>query len=277
MKAQSINRYEADARVLPLGSTGRFCFMVLLVVVGVTSGGCLGPGDLSRVQTTSDQPRAGNVYLLRGFLGIWSSGIDTIGHDLSEQGVRASVYQNEQAQKVTQAVVAHYEDFKDHEPLVLVGHSWGADNCIKLAHALDKVGVPVDLMVLIDPVTPDPIPGNVKRCYNIYQSNGMWDKIPYFRGMPVRPEEGSAGFVLNSNIRTDRTDLLLPDTDHYNIEKNPKVQQEVLKLVLTACPPREQWTQTHQSTHSSTPLMAGDQGSGPGGTGYGASAARWNR
>ena len=28
------------------------------------------PGDISRVQTTSDHPLVGNVYLLRGFLGL---------------------------------------------------------------------------------------------------------------------------------------------------------------------------------------------------------------
>src|SRR4051794_14848153 len=68
---------------------------VVAILIGLISPGCtksMMPGDLNRIQVYSDQPRAGNVYLLRGFIGIWSYGIDGIGKEINESGVRANVY-----------------------------------------------------------------------------------------------------------------------------------------------------------------------------------------
>src|SRR6266571_8998783 len=80
------------------------------------------PGDVSRVQTTSDQPYAGNVYLLRGFIGIWSYGVDHIGQKINAAGVRASVFQEDQWQSVTDTIIQKYATALHHEPLVLIGH-----------------------------------------------------------------------------------------------------------------------------------------------------------
>src|SRR5579859_8022880 len=101
-------------------NTGGFgCIVILLTLLA--SVGCsnksMMPGDLGRIQTFSDQPRAGNVYLLRGFIGIWSYGIDGIGQEINESGVRANVYRCEQWREVTDAIVAKYKGQKDYEPL----------------------------------------------------------------------------------------------------------------------------------------------------------------
>ena len=67
----------------------------------------------------------------------------------------------------------------DGEPLVLVGHSWGADDQVRVAEMLGQNGIQVDLLVLIDPVTPPLVPPNVKRCYCIYKSHPVTDAVPF--------------------------------------------------------------------------------------------------
>ncbi len=209
---------------------GRLAILLVLFSVGCTKS--MIRGDLNRIQPYSDQPRAGNVYLLRGFIGIWSYGIDGIGREINESGVRANVYRCEQWREVTAAILAKYKDQKASEPLVIVAHSWGADHALDMAHALEAAHISIDLIVTLDPVTPPKVPGNVKWCYNIYQTNGAWDKIPFFRGVALQAVNGSTGLLQNLNIRADRTDLLEPNTDHYNIEKNQKIHREVIAQVL---------------------------------------------
>ena len=223
--------------------------IIAIVFAAGLAGGCnsasMKPGDLSLVQTFSEQPRAGNVYLLRGFIGIWSTGIDQLGEEINHSGIRAHVYRCEQWRELTEAIVEKYKDQKTFEPLIIVGHSWGADHALDLAHELEAAHIPVDLVVTLDPVTPPTVPANVKWCHNVFQTNGIWQGIPYFRGVPLDAAKGGAGRLENLNIRVDRTDLLEPDTDHYNIEKNPKIHKDVIRQIEKICPPREEWVRAH--------------------------------
>ena len=107
----SMNRFEH------LGVTRRCTIAVFsLLCLALSSAGCstksMQPGDLTRVQTFSDQPHAGNVYLLRGFIGIWSYGIDGLGDEINQAGVRATVYRNEQWEELTAAIIEKYKDAK---------------------------------------------------------------------------------------------------------------------------------------------------------------------
>ena len=46
--------------------------------------------------------------------------------------------------------------------LVLIGHSLGGDDVIKLAERLNQAGIPVDLLMPIDPVSQGAVPANVR-------------------------------------------------------------------------------------------------------------------
>ena len=67
---------------------------------------------------------------------------------------------------------------------------------------------------------------------------GVFDAMPWLRGIPLEQEKSIPGQLANVNIRKDRTDLLEPGTDHFNIEKKAKIHQEVIAQVLAVCPPR---------------------------------------
>jgi hypothetical protein len=231
-------------------------FPLILLPLLFTAAGCsipvVNPGSMDAVQPVSRAPRAGNVYLVRGWLGVFSTGIDTLGDKVKAAGVQDAVYQEAQWRTLAAAIIEKYKNVKDPEPLILVGHSYGADDVIAIARELDKEKIPVDLLLTIDATVPPPVPANVRRCYNLYQT-GMLDALPFMRGVPLRADQEFKGKLQNVNIRVDRTDLLDGDVNHFNIEKKDKIHQEALKQILAICPPRNQWAAAHRP---GIPIMA---------------------
>lgn len=229
--------------------------LMLLAAAGCSS---MAPGKLADVQTLSDRPRAGNVYLLRGFIGIFSTGIDHLGEEINTDGVRAKVYQDDQWHALADTIAARYAGQTNPEPVVLIGHSYGADDVIRIARELQAKNVKVDLLVTIDPVTPPDVPKNVVKCVNIYRPNGLTDILPFFRGIPLKADSPEADNVINVNIRTDPRGLMDWDTDHFNIEKKPKVHAVVLDQVNEICPPREVWAALPRmkAQPTATPVVA---------------------
>lgn len=215
------------------------CAVVLVALTGCTQS--TRPGRMHWVRSDSDRQHAGNAYLLRGWLGIFSSGIDELTRKINQAGVRAHVYQDDQWQQLAGRLRQAYRQNAQHEPLVLIGHSYGADDAIRVARMLNRDNIAVDLLITLDPVTPPKIPPNVRRCVNIYQSNGMWDTMPWFRGVAVQADSPQTTQLANYDIRRNRTDLLEDDVDHFNIEKKQKIHAEIVKTVLEACPPRSVW------------------------------------
>lgn len=207
-------------------------------------GGCIGsmtPGKMNWVQTESAAPRAGNVYLVRGFIGLFSFGIDRLTVQINEAGIRAHVFQEDQYGRLGKQIAETYKSAETREPLILIGHSLGADAVIKIARVLEKEGVQVDAMVTLDPTRPPKLPGNVKVCYNYYQPS-IFDGTGILRGIALEQEPGAAGTLYNFNIRQERKDLLEWDTNHVNVDKNTKIHKEVIaRLLAEHCPPREQW------------------------------------
>ena len=240
---------------------------ILLLAAAGCQSGAMTPGDLSAVRTTGlaadaaavgpadaqlasatlaaepaadGAPRLGNAYLLRGWIGVFSTGINDLTGKLNDAGVRAHVYQDDQWRALATRLADVYADAPDAEPLVLIGHSYGADDVIRIARRLDDADITVDLLVTLDPVTPPAVPKNVRRAINLYQPNGVFDALPVLRGIPLSAEVGVE--LENWNLRKNRRDLLEAmnsKLDHFNIEKKPVVHDAVLTEVLRTCPPAE--------------------------------------
>jgi pimeloyl-ACP methyl ester carboxylesterase len=221
----------------------RLCSAVLFLSAVITLTGCsaMTPGKVDEVQPVTTAPRVGNAYLLRGFIGVFSTGIDHLGDEVNASGVHGEVFQDDQWSDLADHIAQRFKGHPEAEPLVLIGHSYGADDVLRIAQKLDTANVPVTLLITLDPVTPPAVPKNVRLCVNLYQSNGVWDNLPWLRGIPLAQAPGSNGALYNANIRTERTDLLDPDVNHFNIEKKQKIHEEVLRLLLAVCPPRPEW------------------------------------
>ena len=109
-------------------------------------------------------------------------------------------------------------------PLVLVGHSQGANNVIDMARLLQRENIPVDLLVTLAPAGQDPIPGNVVRAINYYNSPG-W-------GAPVTADAGYRGKLTNINLGGDI------GINHMAIDKNPRIQAEIERAIVSVPQPQ---------------------------------------
>jgi hypothetical protein len=156
------------------------------------------------------------VILLRGWFGVFSTGLDGVASDLKAHGVDAEVaghlnWQNE----VTE--ILHERAAGQTRPLILIGHSQGANNVIDMARALESSHVPVDLLITLSPFMQNRVPANVVRAVNYYQAPG-W-------GQALEAEPGFHGKLVNNNLAED------PTISHIGIDKSTKIQTDILREI----------------------------------------------
>ena len=157
------------------------------------------------------------VYLLRGWFGVFSTGLDGLAADLRSKGIKAETV-GHLAWRATVANIIKARNAGTLGALVLVGHSQGANNVIEMARLLEKEKIQVDLVVTIAPLLQDPIPSNVVRAINYYNSPG-W-------GAPVFADAGYHGKLSNINLGGDL------GLAHMAIDKSPQVQAEITRAIL---------------------------------------------
>jgi alpha-beta hydrolase superfamily lysophospholipase len=158
------------------------------------------------------QPRA-HVYLLRGLLNIFSLGMDTLSEELNGRGVYSTVDNHADWQSLANQAAANYKAGKEG-PIILIGHSLGADAVMEMAAYLGKQGVPVALVVPFDGTASYAASSNVARVLNLTQH--------YYMGRGL----GFHGSLINVDLRSD------PNIDHLNIDKSPRLHARVIAEVL---------------------------------------------
>lgn len=180
----------------------------------------------------------GHLFAIRGFLGIWSRGMNTISaRAQNELHIPSTTIGSVERYRLTAFLIKSYKEGYLCSPIILVGHSLGSDDIIEVAWSLYAKGIPVYLLAMTDPVMPRRIPPNVVRCYNVYKCHPKTDFIPIYRGVTVKAINSSKTIVENINIRGMYFDN---DTiTHFNIEKAHPVQNMILNAVrrtMQECP-----------------------------------------
>lgn len=205
---------------------------LLLLLIGAVAAGChpLPPGAIEAVGSDPPLPRRANVFLVRGWRDLWSQGIDQLAAEIREAGLNAQVYRDDQWRDLADAIDRRYRSASAPRPLVLIGFSYGADDVLSIAQQLQRDQISVDLLITLDPVTPPQVPGNVRACYNYFQTNGIWDLFPWLRGVPLRASR--VGQLTNLDIRRQRPDLMEPDMSHATIAADPKLHREIVRRVM---------------------------------------------
>jgi hypothetical protein len=155
------------------------------------------------------------VYLLRGFLNVFSLGMDDLATKLQADGISATVMNHADADFVASRILTTY-NAGDHGPIVLVGHSLGADAIVAVADALARYNIPVALLVLFDGTEPHQIPANVATAIN------------YTKHFMVTQESGSRNSVSNVDLSGDA------GIDHLSIDTAPALQTQTLNYILQA-------------------------------------------
>jgi hypothetical protein len=156
-----------------------------------------------------------HVYLLRGFMNVFSLGMDDLGDRLRADGMATTVTNHADADYLVSQIVANYQA-GDHSPIVLIGHSLGADAVITMAQALNSYGVPVALAVLFDGTAPHQVPNNVTTAIN------------FTKAFSISPGAGFHGALSNIDLSNN------PAIDHLSIDKSPSLQATTIDYVLQA-------------------------------------------
>ena len=136
------------------------------------------------------------VILLRGWFGVFSTGLDSIADQLKALGIEAKVaghlnWSNEVAEILRSRSTGY------SGPPALVGHSQGANNVIDMARSLAAYKVNVDLLIALSPFMQNPVPANVVKAIDYYQGPG-W-------GQPLEAGQGFHGKIVNVNLVDDLT------------------------------------------------------------------------
>ena len=160
----------------------------------------------------------GDVYLLRGFAGVFSRGLDNIGSKLKGRGVKAKDISHTGWVEATNQIIANRKRF-GRKPVVLIGHSLGANAIIRMATELKKRRIRVDYMATFAATNPAPVPSNVRKITNYYFKTDGW-------GAPIKAARGFRGRLKNIDFSKSTR------VGHFNIDKQPRLQAQVINNVL---------------------------------------------
>jgi hypothetical protein len=178
--------------------------------------------------TTTPAPRAaagsvpGHVYLLRGLVGeVFSTGFYDLAARIRERGVEATVNSMYAPGNLAGEIIAKHR--RAPAPVVLIGHSSGADSAIAVASYLKAANIPVAVMFGFDP-TPiaGRIPDNVDLFINLYQKTNL------IGGGEMRGASSFRGRIVNVDLR-DRREII-----HITLDKSPVLHALVADKIAFA-------------------------------------------
>jgi pimeloyl-ACP methyl ester carboxylesterase len=195
------------ARAVRSFATALHAALIVALVVVMSLG-------VARAKPGAGQPHA-HVYLFRGLADVFSTGMDVLAQELNQRGVEASSHSHTDWKAIADKVIAEYKAGKI-APIILVGHSLGADAVMEMADYLGDSGVPVALLVPFDGTQSFPVPANVTRMVNFTQRDYAH----------MRPGPGFRGTLLNVDLSGDSS------IDHLNIDKNARLHTRVIDDVM---------------------------------------------
>jgi hypothetical protein len=160
-----------------------------------------------------------HVYLMRGFANVFSIGMDQIAARLQRMGVNASVENYIAWDAIVNQAYAEYKSGQVQN-IIIVGHSSGATAVTAVAARLGELGVPVKLAIALDPTTRVFAAGHVERYLNFYAPGGMGTLVDKGRDFTGSLQNiSTAGY---------------PGVGHFNIDKDPAVQDRVIKEIMAS-------------------------------------------
>jgi alpha-beta hydrolase superfamily lysophospholipase len=155
---------------------------------------------------------SGHIYLLKGLAGVFSTGLDVLDQKLIRQGYSATVHSYLSYEELAAEAARLQKSGKG--PIIIMGHSSGADAAISMAEIMKTLGAPVVLVVTFGPTMNLVAPSNVSQVINYY-----------FGTMPVAKGLGFKGTISNVDLSGDA------DINHLNVEKIDRLHASVIAKV----------------------------------------------
>lgn len=177
------------------------------------------PSEINR-PVRGQVSRTGEVYLLRGLANVFSRGMDELGAKMVKAGLDARVYNHSSWRDLADNIIARDKLKKVSYPIIIMGHSLGANASTTMAKYLGERGVKVQYVVTFDPTITTKVGRNVDRVINFYLPNESNSNV-------VMRDNGFKGTVKNVNVRGVR------GITHTTIEKDGKFHRDVLQRTLS--------------------------------------------
>lgn len=208
----------------PLLSVCKLISCLFLASISIT--GCM---DLASQAPAKNKQgvvyKKGQVYTMRGLGGIFSKGMNRLENTLdNDYNVRTASTIWYKADKLSDYIIEHRKYKKFQGPIILIGHSLGANEQIKVAQNLYKANIPVDLIITVDAVAPIRVPPNVKYVLNLYKPA----YVPMFSGLRIKAVDPEFTYVNNFDV----SKLQNIYVNHFTIDKHKEIQKIMLDNVL---------------------------------------------
>ena len=199
---------------------------VTLMIAAVFLAGLSCHGATAREPGGIGTSRPYQIYLLKGLADVFSSGLDFLQGKLQARGIVGEVHSHTEWETLAESAAAKWHGGA-HGPVIIIGHSLGADAAILMAQKLGEAGVPVSLLVAFSPVNSGPANANVARAVNYFQSNSA------FHGQITRGN-GFHGVLENVDLAD------APGITHWNIEKADNLHAATIAKVVAIVPSSSQ-------------------------------------
>lgn len=182
------------------------------------------------VQAASKKPAAEpvtQVYFIRGFMGVFSTGFDKMAKDFEKSRVHAEVYSHLSTSAITAKIAREFSrSQKRRKKLVLIGHSFGGNAAFAVASKLQQKNITVDLVITVDPTRSGPVSSNVRKYVNYYfPGNGLGTKLAA-KSVPAKR-------ITNIDMRK-RSDIAAEGDDHWTITNNAAITKEIIASIKRA-------------------------------------------
>jgi len=159
---------------------------------------------------------AAHVYLLRGLMNIFSLGMDDLAQKIQQAGVSASLHNHSEWREIADEIAAKYKA-GNHGPIILIGHSLGADAVMLMGEYLGTKGVPVALVVPFDGTRSLNASANMARVMNITQRDYAYMRRGY----------GFHGELANVDVSRDES------IGHISIDKSARLHAMVVNKIVS--------------------------------------------
>lgn len=175
---------------------------------------------VAQAQTQNRNAPQVRVYLMRGLANIFSFGMDDLTTKLNARGIKASVHSYVDWQTLANVAIEDARAGKRRPtPVIIIGHSLGADAAVDMGNRVSAAGIPVPLVVTFDPVSMKTASAKIGKVVNYYQSGGAGKAV--------------------SGPRVDNVDLTgAGQLTHFNIEKAAELHARVIAMIEKPARPR---------------------------------------
>ena len=139
--------------------------------------------------------------------------------EMKQRGLPVELYNHTSWNAVADKLIEDYKANKNVAPIIIVGHSLGADAALVLANWLIDHNVPVRLVVTLDGVGEvATMVGGSAEVINYYK--------PHQFGQEVVSTHGFKGKITNIDLSDH------PEIGHLNIDKNQMIHDDIITKVL---------------------------------------------